>query len=112
MLLMLLLIKINLNIKGKIMRFILTLMWLFGMTWLGYWIGGTFFNGSDIAFAIGFFVLAVIIRLMLISSGYSGGSSSSGDSGFLAFLGCDGDGGGGGSGGGCSGGSSCGGGGD
>ena len=88
------------------MRFILTIMWLFGMTWLGYWIGGTYFNGSDIAFAIGFFILAVIIRLLFVRG--SGGSSSNSDSGFFAFFGCDGASGG--SGGGCSGGSSCGGG--
>jgi len=91
------------------MSFILTMMWLFGMTWLGYWVGGTFFDGHNIAFAIGFFILAVIIRLIVMASGGSGGSSSDGD-GFLAFMGFDGDGGS--SGGGSSCGGGCGGGGD
>lgn len=87
------------------MRFILTILWLFGMTWLGYWIGGTFFKGSEIAFAIGFFILAVIIRILFMRGSGSSGSSSD-DIGFLSFIGLDGDGGSGG------GGSSCGGGGD
>ena len=85
------------------MSFILTMMWLVGMTWLGYWVGGNFFDGHNIAFAIGFFIIAVVVRLLFMAGSGSGGSSS--DNGFLEFMGLDTDGGGRGSS--CGGGSSC-----
>lgn len=46
------------------MNFLLTSIWLFGMTWLGYFIGENFLPEYTNLVTFGFFILALVLRFL------------------------------------------------